>query len=73
MALAKITRTGLSAIAMLVTILWACILSEHLIVRRANEELSRAMWQMRELRTKRGAEPASIPAQQPRFIRPVVG
>lgn len=71
MVLAKITGTGLSSIALLVTALWGCILGEHLIVQRANRELSQAMTQIRELQSKRRAEPASAPAPRHR-IRPTI-
>ena len=72
MVLAKITGAGLTSIAVLVTILWGCILGEHLILRRANREYSQAMTQIRLLRSKKRAEPASLPAPR-RHVRPAVG
>jgi len=73
MALMKISGAGLSAIAMLVALLWACILGEHLIVQRANEELSGAMTRMRLLQKKRqGTIPVSLPASS-RPLRPAIG
>ena len=61
MVLAKITGAGLSSIAMLVIVLWACILGERLIVDHANREFSGAMAEIRQLQMKRRAEPASVP------------
>ena len=72
MVLAKISGRGLISIAMLVAILWACILGERLIVERANREFSRAMMELRQLQLKRHAEPASIPVK-PLRVRPSVG
>ena len=73
MAFMKITRAGLSSIAMLVTLLWACILGEHLIVQRANRELSGAMTKIRLLQKQRvGPVPVSLPASS-RSVRPAIG
>jgi hypothetical protein len=72
MVLAKISGAGLSSIAMLVVVLWACILGEHLIVDRANREFSSAMTELHQLQMKRRAEPASAPARR-HPGRPVIG
>jgi len=73
MAFMKISGAGLSAIAMLVTLLWACILGEHLIVQRANQELSGAMTRIRLLQKRRlGTVPVSLPASS-RPVRPAIG
>jgi hypothetical protein len=72
MALAKISGAGLSSIAMLVVILWACILGEHLIVDRANREFTSAMAQLHELQMKKQAEPASVPTPR-HFRHPAIG
>ena len=71
MVFARITGAGMSSIAMLVAILWACILGEHLIVERANRELAQTMSEMRVLRKKR-VEPVSVPAPHAAF-RPAIG
>ena len=71
MVLAKITGAGLSSIALSVGVLWACILGEHLIVQRANREFSQAMTQIRELQSKRRAEPAFTPNHR-RHTRPAI-
>jgi hypothetical protein len=72
MALAKITGAGLSAIAMLVMVLWACILGEHLIVQRANRELAGAMTEIRTLQLRKSALPTSTPMPRHR-VRPAIG
>jgi hypothetical protein len=71
MVFARITGAGLSSIAMLVVVLWACILGEHLIVDRANREFSTAMTELHQLQMKRRAEPASVPARR-HVVRPSV-
>lgn len=72
MVLAKITGVGLSSIALAVGILWSCVLGEHLILQRANRELSQALTQIRLLQSKKNAEPASVPAPR-RHVRPSLG
>ena len=62
MALAKITGTGLTWIAVLVTVLWACILGELLIVQRANQEFTQTMLEIRRLQERK--QPASTPILQ---------
>jgi hypothetical protein len=63
MALAKITRTGLVSIAILVAILWGCIVSERYLLRNNKMETYRALRDMRYLKFKRRAEPASRPSR----------
>ena len=41
-----ITKQGLAAIAILVAILWGCLVSERLTVERANQEMGRVLRQM---------------------------
>jgi hypothetical protein len=72
MVFAKISGAGLGSIAMLVLILWACIVGEHLIVDRANRVFSNAMTQLHQLQMKKRAEPASVPAP-PHSVRPAIG
>jgi hypothetical protein len=72
MMLARISGAGLISIAVLVAILWACILGEHLIVKRANREFSRAMIELRQLQIKKRTVPASLPAV-PHSARPSIG
>ena len=77
MALAKITRQGLLSIAILVAILWACILTERRITATSRIETYRALRDMRYLRFKRRVEPTSEPLPAPPAsapsIRPVLG
>ncbi len=61
MAIAKITGAGLTSIAVLVAVLWACFLGEHLIVQHANREFARTMTEIRLLQ-KRRVMPVSAPA-----------
>ena len=72
MAIAQITGQGLSAIAVLVVLLWGCLVGERVIVRRANVEAARTLREIRALRLKRHLIPVSAP-QAPRPVRPSVG
>ena len=65
MAVAKITREGLVSIAVLVAILWGCILGERILTRRTSLETYRVMRQIRYLKFKRHIEPASRPFPAP--------
>ena len=77
MALAKITRPGLVSIAVLVAILWGCIISERYLLRHSTMETYRALRDMRYLKFKRHVEPASQPSRPSRpasfSMGPVVG
>jgi hypothetical protein len=75
MAIAKITREGLVAIAVLVAILWGCILAERILTRNATMETYRVMRKIRYLKFKRHIEPASRPVPAPPLpsLGPVVG
>jgi hypothetical protein len=75
MAIAKITREGLVSIAVLVAILWGCILAERILSRRTSLETYRVMRQIRYLKFKRHIEPASrpVPAPPPPSLGTVVG
>jgi hypothetical protein len=75
MAIAKITREGLVSIAVLVAILWGCILGERILTRNTSLETYRVMRQIRYLKLKRHIEPASQPAANPPSpsLGPVVG
>jgi len=75
MALAKITRQGLISIALLVAILWGCILAERSLSRNARLDTYRALRQIRYLKFKHNIEPAArpTPAPAPPSLGPVVG
>ena len=68
MALARITRPGLISIAVLVAILWSCIFMERHLLRNSRMETYRALRDIRYLKFKRRAEPASQPV--PPAVRP---
>jgi hypothetical protein len=72
MALAKITRQGLVSIAILVAILWGCLLRERYISRTAKADTYRALRQIRYLQFKQRIEPVSRPLQV-RSLRPIAG
>jgi hypothetical protein len=72
MVLARISGAGLIWIATLVAMLWACILGEHMIVRRANRDLNEAMLGLRQLQLKKQTVPVSLPAA-PHRNRPSIG
>lgn len=38
-----ITKQGLTAIALLVALLWGCLIAERVIVQRANQEMGRML------------------------------
>ena len=65
MALAQITRQGLIAIAVLVAILWSCVLTERRITRNSRIETYRALRDIRILKFKRHIEPVAHPKQAP--------
>jgi hypothetical protein len=46
MEIAAITKQGLVAIAILVAILWGCLVTERLTVQRANREMEIMLRQM---------------------------
>jgi hypothetical protein len=75
MAIAKITREGLVSIAVLVAILWGCILGERILTHNTSIETYRVMRQLRYMKFKRNIEPASRPAANPPSpsLGPVVG
>ena len=66
---AKITNQGLASIAILVVLLWTCIMGERAILRRANADAAQMIRAMRELRIKNQRQPAAAPAPQPRSRR----
>jgi hypothetical protein len=77
MALARITRPGLVSIAILVSILWGCVLGERYLLRHSKMETYRALRDIRYLKFKRRAEPATHPVRPTdppaSSTRPVIG
>ncbi len=64
MAIVKITGQGLTSIAILVALLWACVIGERVIVRRAEAGAAQVSLAMRTLRMKQRREPAATPARR---------
>ncbi len=74
MAIARITGQGLTSIAVLVVLLWACAIGERIIVDRANAETSEALRAMRSLQLKNRRQPAATPVRPTQHRqRPEVG
>jgi hypothetical protein len=48
MEIAAITKQGLGAIAILVAILWGCLVTERLTVQRANREMEVVLRQLHQ-------------------------
>ena len=61
MALVRITRQGLVSIAILVAILWGCVLTERRISRNSRIETYRALREIRYLKFRLRVEPTSRP------------
>jgi len=73
-AVAKITGQGLTAIAILVALLWVCAIGERVIVARANAQAAQVLDAMRLLQIQKRRPPAFTPARPalPR-LRPRLG
>jgi hypothetical protein len=53
------------SIAILVALLWTCVIGERVILGRANAGAAQVMRAMRELRLKNRREPVAAPARTP--------
>jgi hypothetical protein len=73
MALVQITRQGLVSMAILVAILWGCIITERRISLNAKIETYRALRDMRYLKFKRRVEPAAQPSPTAPSAAPSIG
>ncbi len=73
MALARITGQGLTAIALLVALLWACLVGEHVIVRNANQVAWRALYENHVMQMRRQAQPVRVPTPVPQPANPNLG
>ena len=60
-SVAKITGQGLTSIAVMVALLWTCVIGERVIISRANASAVEAVRAMRELRSKNRRVPAATP------------
>ncbi len=58
---AKITGLGLMSIAVLVALLWTCVIGERVLLGRANAGVTEVVRAMRELRSKNRRQPAAAP------------
>ena len=72
-AIARITGQGLTSIAVLVTLLWACAIGERTIVDRANAETTETVRAMRSLQLKNRRQPAATPVHPTRRQHPELG
>ena len=61
MPIARITGQGLAAIALSVSLLWACFIGERLMVRQALDQRALLMRELQQLRRDHRAEPVSAP------------
>jgi hypothetical protein len=72
MAFARITGEGLAAIAVLVALLWGCILMENSVTKKARRETARVLLDLRKMKGGK-VVPASQPVGWPLVSRPVAG
>ena len=61
MPVSKITGQGLSAIAVSVALLWACLIGERVLTRAADQQLARTLREIHELHRRRVPVPVSTP------------
>lgn len=75
MTAAKITGQGLTSIAVLVALLWACVIGERMIGARASTAAAETLRAMRALRVRSGRDhPVTVPAfPTPRRAHPKMG
>ena len=70
-SVANITRQGLTSIALLVALLWTCVIGEWLTLSRANAGAAQAVHEMRELQWKNRRQPANARPVRARAHRAV--
>jgi hypothetical protein len=73
MAIAKITRQGLTTTAFLVACLWSCIVAQAHIVRTANRNLAINMVRLRQMRNGNPVIPVGRPLLPRQLSRPDAG
>lgn len=59
---ANITGQGLASMAILVSLLWSCVIGQRVILRRANACAGEAIRAMHEMQMKNRRVPAAVPA-----------
>jgi len=62
MPIAKITGPGLTSIAILVALLWTCVIGERLLAGRAYADTVETVRAMLQLRRRALEQPAAAPA-----------
>jgi hypothetical protein len=62
MPIVKITRQGLSAIALSVALLWGCLIGERVAARRAFSERAKVLRDVARIRRGQRTHPVSAPA-----------
>ena len=73
MPIAKITGQGLAAIALSVALLWACLIGERVMVRRAYTQRAQVMRDLQRMQRSNRSEPVSAPVHLPRRVRATAG
>ncbi len=69
----RITGPGLTTIAILTAILWACLIAEQWTFARARAEAYRALDDIRALQLRKRILPATAPVRAPRPAGPEIG
>jgi hypothetical protein len=62
MPIIKITRQGLSAIALSVALLWGCVIGERVAARQAFSERAKVLRDISRMQRRLRTQPASVPA-----------
>ncbi len=73
MSIAAITKPGLTAMALSVCVLWACLIGERIIVDRAAREQTAVLRDLTLLRQRLRSEPVSVPVPHYGRTRPTRG
>jgi hypothetical protein len=72
--IARITTSGLTAMAASVILLWSCLISEQVLVRRAVREQAEVLRDINRLRQRQRSQPVDAPLpQHPGLPRPAAG
>jgi len=62
--IARITEQGLTSIAVLVVLLWTCVIGERMIVHNASAGAAQTLIAMRALKLKNRQEPVAAPVRR---------
>ena len=66
--IAKITGKGLASLALLVSLLWTCVIGQRVLVRRAEIDTAETLRAMYLLQKKTHHVPAALPLHPPRAV-----